>query len=76
MRAPSAKLKGNYVEIDELNSAKLFARTLREPISAHVEKHGLAVVGGDLLIAHDLRTGRIVITFEIAQTLPVSLAAE
>jgi hypothetical protein len=54
---------------------KQFAKTLRNPISVHVEKHGLAITGNDLLIAHDPYTGRIVITFEVTQT-PVEMAAE
>ena len=63
--------------IDELiDLTKLFSKTLREPISAHVEKHGLVIVRNDLLIAHDPHTGRIVITFEVEQALPVRQAAE
>ena len=57
-------------------STKQFAKTLQIPISVHVEKHGLAIVGNHLLIAHDPHTGRIVITFEVAQTLPDEMAAE
>jgi len=69
--------KGNYMVIDELiNLTKLFAKTLRAPLSAHVEKHGLVIVRNDLLIAHDPHTGRIVITFEVEQALPVRQAAE
>jgi hypothetical protein len=64
------------VEIDELMiPTKQFAKTLRGPISAHVEKHGLIIARNDLLIAHDPHTGRIVITFEVEQ-LPISQAAE
>jgi hypothetical protein len=56
-------------------STKQFAKTLYAPINAHVEKHGLIIVAGDLLIAHDPNTGRIVITFAIEQTLPAEMTA-
>lgn len=56
------------MDIEELViSTKQFAKTLYAPISAHIEKHGLIIVGGDFLIAHDPNTGRIVITFAIEQ---------
>jgi len=54
---------------------KQFTKTLRIPISIHVEKHGLIIAENDLLIAHDPHTGRIVITFEVTQT-PIEMAAE
>jgi hypothetical protein len=58
-----AFLRLKMVESEELT--KQFAKTLRTPISVHVEKHGLTIVGNDILIAHDPYTGRIVITFEV-----------
>jgi hypothetical protein len=65
------------VEIDELiHPTKQFAKTLRAPLSNHVEKHGLVIVRNDLLIAHDPHTGRIVITFEVETALPIKEAAE
>jgi hypothetical protein len=64
------------VDIKELLiSTKQFAKTLYGPISTHVEKHGMIVVGNNILIAYDPNSGRIVITFAIQQTLPIEMAA-
>jgi hypothetical protein len=48
---------------------KQFAKTLIVPIRAHVKEHGFGIARSDVLIAYDAHSGRVVITFEVEQTL-------
>jgi hypothetical protein len=55
---------------------KQFAKTLIVPIRAHVKEHGFGIARSDVLIAYDAHSGRVVITFEVEQTLESLPAAE